>query len=76
MARDRTIKSDIYCSNGVRHLWLVDPMAQVQEVFRAADDGWCRAAAHQGDKVVWSEPFDAVELNLGLIWPTHDEPEG
>ncbi len=75
VGRDRTIKSDIYFANGVRHLWLVDPLEQVLEVYRATDDGWNRIAAHLGPKVVRAEPFDAIELDLGLLWPTYDEPD-
>ncbi len=74
-ARDRTSKSDIYLASGVEHMWLVDPLERVLEIFAADDGGWRRLAGHHGDLKVRAAPFDAIELDLALLWPRYEEPE-
>lgn len=69
---DRVKKLSIYGEYHVGHCWLLDPDAHTLEVLRLTDTGWLIAAAHAGNEVVRAEPFDAVELELGLLW---DEPE-
>jgi len=67
---DRGKKLAVYRREGVRHVWLVDPVARTLEIFRLTGDvlGW--VATHEGDAVVRAEPFDAIELQLGLLWTT------
>lgn len=66
--RDRTIKLEIYRREGVRHLWLLDPSEKTLEVFRLDGEGYRVAATFAGESKVRAEPFDAVELELGLLW--------
>jgi len=66
---DRGRKLAIYAREGVRHLWLLDPLARVLEVLRLGDDGHYRVAAvHTGDDRPRAEPFDALELDLARLW--------
>ncbi len=70
--RDRVLKLPFYGRAGVRHVWLVDPIAQTLEVFRLVDGLWRLAGSFGGDEVVRAEPFDGVDLPLAALWP---EPE-
>jgi Uma2 family endonuclease len=65
---DRSRKMRIYAREGVRNLWLVDPLAKTLEVYRLEDARWTVVAAHGGDDVVRAEPFDAVALPLARWW--------
>jgi Uma2 family endonuclease len=69
---DRGRKLRIYAAAGVGWLWLVDPIEQTLEVLRLREGAWTIAAVHTGRDVVRAEPFDAIELDLGELWP---EPE-
>jgi Uma2 family endonuclease len=72
---DRTVKRDLYAKTGVRHLWLLHPSLHTLEIHRlAADLTWTLVATVAGRVRVRAEPFDAVELDLALIWPPGDPP--
>ncbi len=74
--RDRVLKLPFYGRAGVRHAWLVDPLAQTLEVYRLAGGLWQLAGAFGGDDVVRAEPFDGVDLPLAALWPGPEpEPE-
>jgi Uma2 family endonuclease len=67
-AVDRADKLPLYAAAEVRHAWLVDPIARTLEVFRLDGPGWRVVATWRDDAVVRAEPFDAVELDLSLLW--------
>ncbi len=73
-AFDRADKMDVYAREGVRHAWLVDPLARLLEVWRLehAEPGqpgqWLRAGTWTGEALVRAEPFDAVEIELAALW--------
>ncbi len=50
------------------NVWLVDPIAQTLEVFRAAGPHYLLVATHGGDSLVPAEPFEAIELELAAVW--------
>ncbi|MGE5185552.1 MAG: Uma2 family endonuclease [Acidobacteriota bacterium] len=66
--RDRTKKLRIYAAAGVRHAWLVHPIWRTIEVLRLEQNRWSTMAVHEGDQRVRAEPFDAIELDLALLW--------
>jgi Uma2 family endonuclease len=66
--RDRVAKMRIYSREQVKHAWLVDPVAQVLEVFRREGDIWARVQSASGAEVLRAEPFDAIELELARLW--------
>jgi Uma2 family endonuclease len=68
-AIDRGKKRRIYRREGVRHLWLLDPRDRLLEVYRLEAGHWVEAGEYQGDEKVRVEPFDAIELDLALLWP-------
>jgi Uma2 family endonuclease len=65
---DRADKLRIYARQGVPHAWLVDPLARTLEVLRREGDRWLLLDVHKDDARVRAEPFDAIELDLAILW--------
>lgn len=65
---DRAVKLPIYAREGVGHAWLVDPLSRTLEVLRREGTQWLIVAVHRDDARVRAEPFDAVELDLAIVW--------
>jgi Uma2 family endonuclease len=66
---DRVKKLKIYAREGVGHVWLVNPLLETLEVLRLEGQRWSLLATHEGKALVRAEPFDAIELELGALWP-------
>jgi hypothetical protein len=45
-----------------------DPRARTLEVLRRTDDGWLLAGTWADGASVRAEPFDAIELDLAVLW--------
>ena len=75
---DRIRKMPIYAEFGVEWAWLLDPVEQTLEVFRRQERHWLGVGSYEGPLEVRAEPFDAVSLDLGLLWdrgqPAEEEP--
>lgn len=67
-AMDRGKKLSIYARERVRHAWIVDPIARTLEVLRLEGERWTIVSTWVGLATVRAEPFDAVELDLALLW--------
>jgi Uma2 family endonuclease len=68
-ADDRADKMPIYARENVPHVWLIDPLAKTLEVFvLGSGRRWTLAGVHRDDARVRAEPFDAVELDLSILW--------
>jgi Uma2 family endonuclease len=65
---DRTRKLRIYARAGVRHVWLVSAIARTLEVLRLDGGRWTLLDVYADEDVVRAEPFDAVALDLALLW--------
>lgn len=65
---DRTAKMPLYARNRVGHLWLLDAVVQTLEVYRLEGERWVSVGTFGGDEKVRAEPFDAVELDLTMVW--------
>lgn len=65
---DRAKKSLVYAREGVRHVWLVNPLTHLLEVLRLEGERYLVLAVHEGDAKVRAEPFEAFELELGILW--------
>ncbi|MFT3767170.1 MAG: Uma2 family endonuclease [Minicystis sp.] len=66
---DRNEKMAIYAREGVAHAWLVDPIAQTLEAYTLlAGRRWSEPVVHRGKARVRVPPFDAVELDLAVLW--------
>lgn len=67
-ADDRTAKLPLYSRHRVGHVWLLDPLEQTLEVYRLHGDRWLLVTTFGADAKARAEPFDAVELDLTLVW--------
>ena len=67
-AIDRVKKITIYAREQVHHAWLIDPIARTLEVLRLERDRWTIVANWSGFGVLRAEPFEAIELDLSLLW--------
>lgn len=65
---DRGHKMAVYRREQVAHVWIVDPLARTLEVYRLDGATYRLIATHTGDEPVRAEPFDAIPLELGLLW--------
>jgi hypothetical protein len=65
---DRTEKLPLYAAHGVRHAWVIDAVAQTLEVLRLEGARWTIAQTFGGDARVRAEPFEAIEIELALVW--------
>lgn len=65
---DRNRKMAVYAREGVSHLWLVAPRVQSLEVYRREGGAWTKLAVHTGNAVVRAEPFEALAIEMRLLW--------
>ena len=72
---DRGPKRRIYASFGVGHLWHLDPVAKLLEVFELRDKNWVLFETFQDDDEVKAPPFDAVPFQMANLWPLPPAPE-
>ena len=70
---DKGDKRKIYATQGVDHLWFVDPRARNLEVFLRQDHNWLLTHIFFDDETVNAPPFMALTFQLGLLWP-FDQP--
>lgn len=72
---DRGPKLLEYARHGVKHAWLVEPVACTIEIFTLRDGRWSYDGLHAGDAVMCAAPFDALEIPLGRLWLQPDPAE-
>ncbi len=66
---DREVKMPVYAREGVRHAWLVEPIAKTLEVYTLDGAGrWSAPTVYRDVEVVRAPPFDAIELDLSALW--------
>ncbi|MGE0325769.1 MAG: Uma2 family endonuclease [Polyangiaceae bacterium] len=73
---DRAEKLPIYAREGVRHVWLVDPLARLLEVLRLEGEHWTLLGAYSDSAKVRAEPFEVFELELGVLWADSEPVNG
>jgi hypothetical protein len=71
---DRTRKLKHYARVKVGWIWLVDPVMRTVEVLQLQGDDWMLAATSGGDEKARLAPFDAVEIDLAILWLTPPPP--
>ena len=74
---DRAKKLPIYARAEVRHVWIVDPLARTLEALRLEREKRVIVDVWAGDAKVRIEPFDAIDLDLAVLWADvllDDEP--
>jgi Uma2 family endonuclease len=65
---DRGDKLKVYASFDVKHVWFVDPEARTLEILERDEKGYRVFDVFSGEAKVRAVPFDAIELELGLLW--------
>ena len=71
---DRAEKLPLYARERVGHVWLVDPLLRTLEVLRLDGATYRLVAVWRGATTVRAEPFDAVEIDLGVLWERVERP--
>jgi hypothetical protein len=71
---DRSRKLRIYAAAGVAHAWLVTRADRTLEVLRLRDGTWTIVGVWEDAAIVRAEPFEAIELDLGRLWPEPPAP--
>jgi Uma2 family endonuclease len=66
---DTVTKARLYAAKGVRHYWLVDPAARTLEARVLREGQWLVLGSYTAEDRACIEPFEAVELELALIFP-------
>lgn len=72
---DKGAKRRIYAEVGVRHMWLLDPRAELLETFNLADGRWLLGPTFDNDTPVSAEPFAAITFPLTILWPLNPAPD-
>jgi Uma2 family endonuclease len=65
---DRAQKLPLYAAAGVRNAWLIHPRNRTLEVLRLHEGMWLTVAVHRDAQRVRAEPFEAIELDLAVLW--------
>ncbi|MBA3461852.1 MAG: Uma2 family endonuclease [Deltaproteobacteria bacterium] len=65
---DRAEKLPIYARAGIKHVWFVNAPIRTLEILRLHEGKWLIVDIHRGDVKVRAEPFDAIELDLAVLW--------
>jgi Uma2 family endonuclease len=61
----------VYARAGVDHAWLVNPLQRTLEALRLSaetPERWLSLGAFRDEALVRAEPFEAIELDLGVLW--------
>jgi Putative restriction endonuclease len=66
---DRGDKRIIYAGAGVRHVWHVDPVLRMLEVFELRGLKWLLVDVFRDDAQVAAPPFEEPAFPLSLLWP-------
>ncbi|WP_223640310.1 Uma2 family endonuclease [Corallococcus sp. EGB] len=65
---DRFRKLPVYAREGVKHVWLVDPLQYTLEVFRLEGGHYLLLGTYEDAQTVHAEPFEALALELRVLW--------
>lgn len=66
-----------YHQCGIPHYWIVDPSNETLLVYRYHPEGYQNVLAAVRGQTVRAEPFDAIELRVGLLFGEDpDDPAG
>lgn len=66
-------KKRAYHRSELPHYWLVDPELETLTVLRHRPEGYLEVLAAERDQVVRAEPFDEIELHIGVLFGDDEE---
>ena len=67
---DLVVKPRVLHGAEVPHYWILDPEERILLVHRWSPDGYTVVQRAAAGETIRAEPFDAIELQLGLLWTT------
>ncbi len=73
-SKDREIKMPIYAKYVVAYAWLLDPRTRTIEAYALEQGEWQAIGRFTGDTVVGIPPFDAVTIDLAVLWDSGSRP--
>lgn len=65
---DRVRKIPVYACEGVKHLWLIDPLARTVEVYRFEGEHWVLVRSHGDSERMHAESFETIEFDVSRWW--------
>jgi hypothetical protein len=68
---DQAMRLEIYARNGIKHCWLIDPETQTLQAITFGDSSWQVMGTWQGRGRYRIAPFEAIELEIGVLWTSH-----
>jgi Uma2 family endonuclease len=68
-AHDRVRKRRLYATHGVPSYWIVDPLERTLEAMRPENGRWLEVGSFDHRTTTRIPPFEAVELDLGRLFP-------
>jgi Uma2 family endonuclease len=68
-------KKRSYQQSHIPHYWILDPAEETLTVHRWGPDGYIEVLAAQREERVRAEPFNAVELHVGLFFGDEEADE-
>jgi Uma2 family endonuclease len=75
-ALDRVKKLAVYAREQVPYAWLLDPIVQTLEVLQLEHGRWTILQTSAGRDVVRVPPFEAIEIDLAVLWDLPPAPAG
>lgn len=70
---DLVKKKRVYHQHHVTHYWVIDPIDETLAVYRWAPEGYLEVLTTERGERVRAEPFDAVELSVGVLFGDDDD---
>ncbi len=67
-ADDRSRKMPIYARERVPHAWILNPLTRTLESYELGGGRWILLGTFKGNAKVRVVPFDALELDLAVLW--------
>jgi Uma2 family endonuclease len=71
---DRGDKRLIYAEAGVQHLWHINPLLRMLEVYELRDSKWLLLDVFRDDARVSAAPFAEVRFSLDELWSLGSQP--
>lgn len=69
---DRGKKLAVYARERVRCVWLIDPVGTIIQVFELDSGRWVVSCTAEGRETIPLPPFEALPLDLTLLWELPD----
>ncbi len=70
---DLVVKPRVLHAAGVPHYWILDPEEKLLLVHRWSPDGYTAVQRAAAGETVRAEPFDAIELRVGVLFGDEEE---